>query len=119
YFLFSLLNLDHVFKLCIFSALAAGALAILAERKGKLTLGCFIAVGLATCLAPPFIKERFSSAVRRTEPTASSFQGPKAFQASLLHPERDVEFKYLFYDDGPDSSVAIVEESVRGKETSR
>ena len=116
------LNLDHLFKVCIYLCLASALLSAwlyfhqprASELGFRLGAVLMLVTLLGVTFSPLFHKERFIQPFRNTQPLASSFEGAASFEAYLSRNSR-----YLYYKDGPNTSVGIGTTNYDGKEVSR
>lgn len=122
YMMLNFVDLDTLFKICIGAALVTVVAAARLyfddgpSRPIELSFASMIAsvVVLATVIAPRWSRERFVQPFRNTQPIAESFQGAAAFGNFLGR-----STKFLFWKDGPNTSVGIGSTEYQGKELSR
>jgi len=122
YMLLNFIDLDQLFKVCIFMSIVSfGAAAYLyfsAHQATRMTLtvssGVVAMVFFGLFFAPRWTRERFVQPFRHSQPTQATFEGPKAFGEFLA---RTTEF--LFWKDGPNTSVGIGASKYQGRELSR
>lgn len=104
------INLDQLFKLCALLCVVTAALAAymmtLRSRPGPLvfSLGStvFTLVLIGLMMAPLYNKLRYVQPFRQQYPTTASYEGIDEFTAYLSS-----STEYLYYKDGPNTSVGI------------
>lgn len=123
YALLYVLDLDQLFKLCVLVALISTSLAayycVLGGKPTQLQIslgtGVFTTVLVGTLIAPLLSKERFTQPFRQQAPIAQvSYEGAAAWGRYL-----GSATTYMFYKDGPNTSVAIGTTKTNGQEKSR
>lgn len=122
YMMLNFVDLDTLFKICIGASIitvVAAARLYFKEspsRPLELSFASMLTalVVLATILAPGWHRERFVQPFRNTQPVAESFQGAEAFGKFL---GRSTNF--VFWKDGPNTSIGIGATQYQGKELSR
>lgn len=118
----SFIDLDTLFKICIFmSLITVGAAAYLYFPQGNPSRGTLsFSSGLVALVffglffAPSWNRERFIQPFRHPAPTPATFSGASEFGKFLA---RSTEF--LFWKDGPNTSIGIGASKYQGKEVSR
>lgn len=122
YLFLNYFNLDELFKICITLALISVVLSawyVLEKERPTLRIAAlgsaiFSMVVIATLVAPLYTKERYLQPFRQQHPLAVSYDGLDAFTEFLGGSTR-----YLFYKDGPNTSIGIGITPREGKEFSR
>lgn len=122
YLMLNYLNLDQLFKVCIalalLSTLFAGAFVLEKEKPSpvfwSVGTGVFALVLVGVLFAPNYTKERFIQPFRQQHPLTVSYDGLDAWTTYLA-----ASTKYLYYKDGPNTSVGIGLTPREGKEASR
>lgn len=122
YYLLNFLNLDQLFKLCMFMALLSACiigvyLARKEEMETKLVAGVITAaltLLIGIWISPDFTKERYYQPFRQQHPLNISYDGVDAWTTWLSSSS-----KYVFYKDGPNTSVGVGSTSTGGSEVSR
>jgi hypothetical protein len=105
YFLFSFLNLDQVFKVCIFASWLALviSLALAKKRNYALSLSGLVVLAAIIIWAPQFNRERFTQPFRNPNPIPGvTGYGAEAFGKYI---SRSTE--YLLNRDGQNTTVGI------------
>lgn len=111
YALLFFVDLHHVFAIALFSlVVGASILSVLVLRVNAIAATVVTAVALALCLAlPDWEPRRMSSGLfRQRSVLPQTFSGPEA-----LFKNRYANAKVIFYDDDPNSSVAVLEGRAR------
>jgi spermidine synthase len=118
YYLLNFLNLDGLFKLCIFLCLGSSLVIAWRFRRAhdwQKLAGLAVVVFIGVILAPGFNRDNFIQPFRQPNPISGvSYEGPSAFGRFLARTT-----KYLFYKDGPNTSVGVGAAVYKGKELSR
>jgi spermidine synthase len=122
YALLTVLNLDHLYKLCLCAIVAttaaAGVLCLgQRERRPAVVSGSVVVASVAIVvvwMCPPFAKERFFSPFQQRNFLPGASAGIGAFTAHISQSQ-----ELLHHEDGPNSSVAIVSYRPQGNELGR
>jgi spermidine synthase len=118
YALLNYFNLDGLFKFCIFLCLISAAISITTVRVRKIiipTAGIAFLVAVLTVVSPLFEKARFIQPFRQPQPISGvSYNGATAFGDYLSR-----STKYIYYKDGPNTSVGVGASIYKGRELSR
>ncbi len=123
YFLYYFWNIDQLFKLCVylsaFAVIAAGYLVWSTKKisKGELWSSGFVVAGFLalTFLSPLYSKSSYIQPFRHPQPIPNvTYNGAEAFYNYLGR-----STQYLFYKDGPNTSVGIGSSTMDGHELSR
>lgn len=122
YGLLHIVNLDQLFRLCVLLAIVTAVLALyycnIEKRVGTVTFALattFLSLTLfGTLLAPSYHKEYYTQPFRQQAPVASSYSGAAAWGEYLSSTT-----EYVFYKDGPNTSVGIGISKSNGTERSR
>jgi len=122
YYLLNFLNLDQLFRFCMFlTLLSASIIGVYITRQGKVEtkfVGGVIASALTLLIgiwmAPDFTKERYYQPFRQQHPLSVSYDGVDAWTKWLSSSS-----KYIYYKDGPNTSVGVGSTAPNGNELSR
>ncbi len=123
YVLFTFFNLDQLFKLCVLAGVVSAGLAGWYCTVGNLPSRTQVSIGSAVLtmvlagvlVAPNYGHENFVQPFRHQSPIQGvSYEGMKAFGEYL-----GSSTEYIFYKDGPNTSVGVGRTMIDNEERSR